>query len=101
MSAMQDAGAASPFATLWLSPRQTIERIVAGRPTYLVLPLAIVGTIASFYAELVLMGLADSLISWRLWLFFVAASEIGRAEEHTSELQSQSNLVCRLLLEKK
>src|SRR2546430_11205079 len=27
------------------------------------------------------------------WLF--------RSEEHTSELQSQSNLVCRLLLEKK
>src|SRR5256886_11449359 len=29
----------------------------------------------------------------------VAAAE--RSEEHTSELQSQSNLVCRLLLEKK
>src|SRR2546430_7843470 len=28
------------------------------------------------------------------WLIF-------RSEEHTSELQSQSNLVCRLLLEKK
>src|SRR3989475_5028873 len=27
--------------------------------------------------------------------------EVGRSEEHTSELQSQSNLVCRLLLEKK
>src|SRR2546430_5524691 len=27
--------------------------------------------------------------------------EIDRSEEHTSELQSQSNLVCRLLLEKK
>src|SRR2546430_12336071 len=25
----------------------------------------------------------------------------GRSEEHTSELQSQSNLACRLLLEKK
>src|SRR2546430_9809672 len=29
----------------------------------------------------------------------VAAAR-GRSEEHTSELQSQSNLVCRLLLEK-
>src|SRR2546427_5241331 len=28
-------------------------------------------------------------------------SYIERSEEHTSELQSQSNLVCRLLLEKK
>src|SRR2546430_8773236 len=27
--------------------------------------------------------------------------EDSRSEEHTSELQSQSNLVCRLLLEKK
>src|SRR2546430_16928426 len=27
--------------------------------------------------------------------------KIARSEEHTSELQSQSNLVCRLLLEKK
>src|SRR5688572_23868987 len=32
----------------------------------------------------------------------VLAAELGiRSEEHTSELQSQSNLVCRLLLEKK
>src|SRR2546430_6090211 len=32
----------------------------------------------------------------------VAAGRVApRSEEHTSELQSQSNLVCRLLLEKK
>src|SRR2546430_4331993 len=30
-----------------------------------------------------------------------AAAYFARSEEHTSELQSQSNLVCRLLLEKK
>src|SRR2546430_3541699 len=29
------------------------------------------------------------------------AAAASRSEEHTSELQSQSNLVCRLLLEKK
>src|SRR2546427_5087218 len=29
------------------------------------------------------------------------SGEEDRSEEHTSELQSQSNLVCRLLLEKK
>src|SRR2546427_9480178 len=35
--------------------------------------------------------------------YFVFHADIlhGRSEEHTSELQSQSNLVCRLLLEKK
>src|SRR2546427_8536387 len=30
-----------------------------------------------------------------------AMNVVARSEEHTSELQSQSNLVCRLLLEKK
>src|SRR2546430_10357035 len=34
--------------------------------------------------------------SWR-----VCEPDAARSEEHTSELQSQSNLVCRLLLEKK
>src|SRR2546422_5256706 len=29
------------------------------------------------------------------------ARELGRSEEHTSELQSRLHLVCRLLLEKK
>src|SRR2546430_12059628 len=32
---------------------------------------------------------------------FVIELPLVRSEEHTSELQSQSNLVCRLLLEKK
>src|SRR2546427_8390047 len=31
----------------------------------------------------------------------VRIRRVFRSEEHTSELQSQSNLVCRLLLEKK
>src|SRR5688572_31078215 len=36
------------------------------------------------------------------WIHQSACSwSISRSEEHTSELQSQSNLVCRLLLEKK
>src|SRR2546427_8251401 len=32
---------------------------------------------------------------------YVEGEPVARSEEHTSELQSQSNLVCRLLLEKK
>src|SRR2546430_12365425 len=31
----------------------------------------------------------------------LARRDVARSEEHTSELQSQSNIVCRLLLEKK
>src|SRR2546427_9507197 len=48
---------------------------------------------------LVGLGLAgpDVLAGARL----VGVDAGGRSEEHTSELQSQSNLVCRLLLEKK
>src|SRR5690606_40614924 len=34
-------------------------------------------------------------------LALVITSTSGRSEEHTSELQSRENLVCRLLLEKK
>src|SRR5438270_4401649 len=37
---------------------------------------------------------------WHGWPRRTAGSWV-RSEEHTSELQSQSNLVCRLLLEKK
>src|SRR5688572_31763838 len=46
---------------------------------------------------------SDSETGWRI----ERAPDVGgapgtfRSEEHTSELQSQSNLVCRLLLEKK
>src|SRR2546430_9668895 len=45
---------------------------------------------------------ADETISAEEFERRVAASASPtRSEEHTSELQSQSNLVCRLLLEKK
>src|SRR2546430_17461550 len=37
----------------------------------------------------------------RPWWCASASRGSCRSEEHTSELQSQSNLVCRLLLEKK
>src|SRR2546427_8476901 len=37
----------------------------------------------------------------RRTLLVLTGAVLGRSEEHTSELQSQSNLVCRLLLEKK
>src|SRR3990167_1843577 len=35
------------------------------------------------------------------WAVLLVKFQYTRSEEHTSELQSQSNLVCRLLLEKK
>src|SRR5688572_31559205 len=41
------------------------------------------------------VGEGEGLVEVRVRL------DADRSEEHTSELQSQSNLVCRLLLEKK
>src|SRR5438270_7535878 len=42
----------------------------------------------------------EAVIATTVRRVFLALSRM-RSEEHTSELQSQSNLVCRLLLEKK
>src|SRR3989454_7649898 len=45
------------------------------------------------------IGLAGFLVSCAVFVVF--AVRALRSEEHTSELQSPCNLVCRLLLEKK
>src|SRR2546428_14184475 len=37
---------------------------------------------------------------WLVDAIWRSAHALGRSEEHTSELQSRSDLVCRLLLEK-
>src|SRR5260370_4911433 len=51
-----------------------------------------------------LLGALPPALTQR-WSLHIAALAIGsaivRSEEHTSELQSHLNLVCRLLLEKK
>src|SRR2546427_4563672 len=48
---------------------------------------------------------ADQTIARKLYVANTSGDTLSvidlRSEEHTSELQSQSNLVCRLLLEKK
>src|SRR2546430_12437286 len=49
----------------------------------------------SFWGDVLICGLLC------IAFFIIWYSQILRSEEHTSELQSQSNLVCRLLLEKK
>src|SRR5260370_23419192 len=43
-------------------------------------------------------GLSGCMRDWNHWRI---ATGWSRSEEHTSELQSHLNLVCRLLLEKK
>src|SRR2546425_8462929 len=44
------------------------------------------------------VGAGATVVGARRWF---SGGEIGRSEEHTSELQSLAYLVCRLLLEKK
>jgi signal peptidase I len=58
----------SPWLTVWLGPRQTIERLVATRPTYFVWPLAILGAIASFYSQISVIDSAGYLLNWQLAL---------------------------------
>src|SRR5712691_11934466 len=87
------AAALSPL--LWLASR-------AARGTLGPDPVAEVLNRLGLYAiSLLLCSLActplQAVLGWS-WPLRVRRM---RSEEHTSELQSQSNLVCRLLLEKK
>src|SRR5690606_30671042 len=54
------------------------------------------------YSNLAKKGLNVKSLNWITGLgFYGLESKTFRSEEHTSELQSRENLVCRLLLEKK
>src|SRR2546430_7198065 len=53
--------------------------------------------------SLLVVGYPLALVAFGVWRELngpLSGPGDGRSEEHTSELQSQSNLVCRLLLEK-
>src|SRR5688572_31932182 len=65
--------------------------------------LRVCGSNTQTGAQLWMNGSNRSMEVW--WQTVITSSRRARqqlrSEEHTSELQSQSNLVCRLLLEKK
>src|SRR2546427_5648276 len=63
----------------------------------LVLELRLEGVVDPILATYIDEGLADAANRHAALVLIT----MDRSEEHTSELQSQSNLVCRLLLEKK
>src|SRR5690606_42124704 len=73
---------------------RTLLTLVAGAVTYLAVQNAIDPMSALIESEAGWIG-GLGLPVWFGWLVG------GRSEEHTSELQSRENLVCRLLLEKK
>src|SRR5688572_32313590 len=79
-----------PYTTLFRSLERLVEDL------HLVVLLHRAGDAAHHEDGLLLVRLVD-----RDALEPTGQRRILRSEEHTSELQSQSNLVCRLLLEKK
>ena len=74
MTLTPEESARSPWITVWFSPRETIDHLVAARPTYFVRVLLIFGAAASLYNEIVLTGDASALLNWRLALGFVLSS---------------------------
>src|SRR5437588_4551173 len=82
----------STYATWWI--RQAVSRAIADQARTIRLPVHMI-------------ELVNKLIRTSRQLLQVLGREpksqeiAKRSEEHTSELQSHSDLVCRLLLEKK
>src|SRR5438270_4697658 len=82
-----------PYTTLFRSRPVSDDCCEASHPAAVCAFRFLLGPLASF-------GTAASADSGRAQFRLGTKPEL-RSEEHTSELQSQSNLVCRLLLEKK
>src|SRR5688572_31631195 len=85
-----------PYTTLFRSQRQ--QRLVKGMPFRLDVEIDVVD--ARHQAAHAFDPALDRCVIFHRQPL-VGRGRLRRSEEHTSELQSQSNLVCRLLLEKK
>src|SRR5688572_31031708 len=87
-----------PYTTLFRSPfrhENFLMEMLTGEPNY----IRHYNHIA-FQSYFVHPRILETMDRLRFDCFRVGSVK-ERSEEHTSELQSQSNLVCRLLLEKK
>src|SRR5207248_8550778 len=90
----------SPYTTLFRSkpaPPAHQERALCVRR------FLVRSALGSFGLRLLVFHVVTVVEAFRLAQLDVGleSGEIGRSEEHTSELQSPYDLVCRLLLEKK
>src|SRR2546427_8613729 len=85
-----------PYTTLFRSGGLAL--LLGWCTRWAALVLAFFTLVASFFFHTYWSVPADAAMMQQL-LFWKNIAV--RSEEHTSELQSQSNLVCRLLLEKK
>ncbi len=73
----EDETSRSPWLTVWLSPRRTVERLVSADPTYFVWPLAILGTLASIYSQMSVVGSASLLFDWQRALCLVVFGAVA------------------------
>src|SRR5690606_40733497 len=89
-----------PYTTLFRSRRSTFKRI---RNYVKSLPHEeAMAWVDEFCAAQGVSPIPNPVLSWdELRQLAAEGDTLGRSEEHTSELQSRENLVCRLLLEKK
>src|SRR5207248_9491611 len=81
-----------PYTTLFRSLRLVNTYGAFGSVTRQRMEIVIEGTNSAF---------PDEHAEWREYQFKGKPGDVSRSEEHTSELQSPYDLVCRLLLEKK
>src|SRR5690606_41312854 len=91
------SGTLLPYTTLFRSLRAAAARVEPGDAA-LLLAHALGRPRAWLYAH---GDEAPDPAAMQRFEALLARREAGRSEEHTSELQSRENLVCRLLLEKK
>src|SRR5438093_9167023 len=88
-----------PYTTLFRS-QSSVGRILQHNPISMVVYVLVIGLVCVLY-----VNLASSFLPAEDQGYFITNIQLPvgatRSEEHTSELQSLTNLVCRLLLEKK
>jgi signal peptidase I len=76
MTPTEEASPKSPWTTIWLDPRRTIDDVLATRPRQFIWLLASLGAMAGFYGQLLGSDLAGQLFDWRILLAFVIASAV-------------------------
>src|SRR5690606_40459387 len=105
MTTPDPAAPATVVAGHRLHPMSWLFELIAQLRQFLVPLLALVVFGQGDRSELWPLAGVAVLVAASLWRYFAfryqPEADQLRSEEHTSELQSRENLVCRLLLEKK
>src|SRR5206468_11018265 len=91
-----------PYTTLFRSETVMWSRTLRASISAIAL-VVVIGSAAPSHAfsEISFEYFESNLSPYGSWHVSASFGRVWRSEEHTSELQSRSDLVCRLLLEKK